>query len=72
LILDAGALKPLEDPSDDPVNQRLYNLGYGTSDFNDVRSTLYALEAFQKDNQLQETVNINDETRQKIREVYGS
>src|SRR5262249_39251957 len=71
-ILDCSGLKPITDPGDEPALQRLHNLGYGGPDSTDRRTTLHAIQAFQRDYQLKASGAIDNLTRQKVRDLYGS
>lgn len=82
LTLDPGTLNerviPLNLGHLDPVNvdsgvtQRLNNLGFPCGDGSDEAVLAAALKAFQEKNSLRVTGNVDDATRNKLRDLHGS
>ena len=70
--LDGGALKPLSDPITEPAQQRLHNLGYGSTNVSDKRTTLSSIKGFQQDYKLKVSGTVDSQTKDKIRELHGS
>jgi hypothetical protein len=70
--LDCGSLKPLSGAGDEPALQRLHNLGYGRADLTDQRAALFSVKAFQQDYKLKVSGAIDNDTRKKVGELYGS
>ena len=73
LTLQCGELLPIDDPGYGPAQQRLYNLGYGTGRplHWDQRTAYHAIKSFQAANDLQETGAIDQQTRDRIRQLHG-
>jgi hypothetical protein len=68
--LKAGHLDPIDLPRG--ISQRLANLGYWPTEHQLARKILpYALRAFQEDHGLEVTGELNDETKDKLKEVHG-
>lgn len=72
LELDLGVMDPVTEVSG--VRKRLSNLGYfcsqvGSEDADDLRS---AVICFQNDNSLEPTGGVDDELRDKLKELHGS
>jgi len=72
LEMDLGGMDPVEEVTG--VRKRLVNLGYfcsadGPEDGADLRS---ALSCFQRDNEIEPTGDLDDSTRDKLRELHGS
>jgi len=62
-FLDFGSLDPIE--TEEGVKKRLFNLGY------DVEDLGAAVTGFQQNQKLKETGTVNDETRSKLKEIFG-
>jgi hypothetical protein len=73
VILDGGLLLSLQEGKP-AVEPRLYNLGYGTPDIENWTDDMFTanLKQFQKDQSLQESGDVDDQTQAKLRELYGS
>lgn len=74
LILEGGALLPIDSPAPRQYRQRLHNLGYGAGDPDswDQRTELAAVRAFQRDHGLEPSGGLDTETRERIRQEHGS
>lgn len=68
--LNLGHLNPITDVSG--VSQRLNNLGFPCGDGSDEEALTGALKAFQEKSGLQVTGNVDDATRNKLRELHES
>ena len=70
--LTLGALAPCDSVSG--VKQRLYNLGYDCGDVDDTSSDALAaaLAAFQQDSGLKVTGALDDDTKNKLKQIHGS
>jgi len=73
VTLSGGMLVSLQD-GEEGAASRLYSLGYGTPDIENWSDDVYAanLTQFQKDQGLQQTGTLDDQTATQLRELYGS
>jgi len=72
-----GGLLPVDAAGNDPLKQRLHNLGYGRDDLStwDDPMLEHAVKAFQRDNKesgLSETGNLDQTTKDAIKAKHGS
>jgi hypothetical protein len=68
--LAVGALPPLAEETG--VRRRLVNLGYLDNEKADENALQLAVQSFQADNALKVTGELDQQTREKLREIHGS
>jgi hypothetical protein len=73
VILDGGLLLSLQEGKP-AVEPRLYNLGYGTPDTESWTDDVFSanVKEFQKDQSLEQSGSVDDQTQTQLRELYGS
>ena len=73
IAVQGGGLREIDD-GETAIRQRLYNLGYGKTDYTTWTGGYYTnlLNQFQKQHDLPETIAVDAATKEKLKDIHGS